>query len=254
MSKNAKNSVSTSQKTIRVLETLKELDGARVTELANALDMNKSTVHNHLSTLEEEELVVKDGSEYTLGLRLLEFGGSARNQHPLYRAALPEIERLAAQTGELANLTVEEHGRGIYLACEQGERAIDINVFPGLRRPLHLTASGKAILAYLPNERVDKIIDRHGLEPATPQSVTDRGELESRLETVRERSFAVDDEELIEGLRCVAAPIQDLDGGVLGAISVAAPANRMEDDRFLDETPDMVRSTANVIELTINHS
>jgi DNA-binding IclR family transcriptional regulator len=254
MPTDAKHPVATSRKTIRILDELRALGGARVTDLAESLDMNKSTVHNHLSTLLAEELVVRDGPRYELGLRLLEYGGHARNRHRLYRVAVPEVERLAERTGELANLMVEEYGRGVYLCCERGDQAVDLDTYPGLRRPLHATGVGKAILAHLPDERVDDIVDRHGLTAETAATVTDRSTLDDQLSTVRDRGFAVDDEELIPGLRCVGVPILDSDGAVLGAISVSQPTNRMDDDRFLDDIPDVVRSAANVIELNVNHS
>jgi DNA-binding IclR family transcriptional regulator len=249
----AKHPVATSRKTIRVLDALRELGPVRVTALASELDMNKSTVHNHLSTLVAEELVVRDGPRYELGLRLLEYGGYVRSQRRLYRVAVPEVKRLADRTGELASLVVEEYGQGVYLSCEKGDRAVDLEVYPGLRRPLHATGVGKAILAHLPDDRVDEIVDHHGLTAETPATVTDRTELDAQLATVRERGFAVDDEELISGLRCVGVPVLGDGGAVRGAISVSQPTTRV-DDRFLDDVPDVVRSAANVIELNINHS
>ncbi|RQG99166.1 IclR family transcriptional regulator [Natrarchaeobius oligotrophus] len=254
MTETANHPVTTSQKTIRILETIFRKNGGTLTELASELGMNKSTTHNHLSTLVDEELVVRDGAEYRLGLRLLELGGYARNQHTLYQQALPEIERLADQTGEIANLVVEEHGHAVYLACEAGAQAVNIEVYPGLRRPLQVTAAGKAILASLPAERIDEIIDRHGLPAKTSNSITTRDELTECLAEVRDRGIAFDDGEHIDGLRCVGAPIHDDDGDILGAVSVSGPASRMTDDRFYDEFPSIVNSTLNVIELNINQN
>lgn len=252
MADTTKHPVATSRKTIRVLNALRELDGAGVTELADALDMNKSTVHNHLSTLEVEELVVRNGAEYELGLRLLEFGGYVQSRSQLYSTAEPELERLANKSGELATLSVEEHGRNICLACERGDQAVDFDIYPGYRRPIHLTAQGKAILASLPSERVDEIVSRHGLTAATQHSVTDREALESQLRTVRERGYAIDEGEYIEGLQCVSAPIQSGDGTILGAIGISAPTRRSGDDDFLNELPELVQSSANVIRINLN--
>jgi len=254
MAREAKHPVATTKKTIRILEALKERDGARVTELAEGLGMSKSTVHNHLSTLREEGFVVREDTEYSLGLRFLEFGGYARNRMHLYRVAEPEIKRLAEQTGEMASLLTEQHGQGVYLLRSKGSQAVALDTHAGYRCPLHVTALGNAILAHLPEERVRAIVDEHGLDAWTPETVTDRGELFDRLETVRERGFALDDEEHMTGLRCVGAPITTTDGTVVGAISVSAPTSRMRGDRFTDEMPDLVRSAANVIELNLNHS
>jgi DNA-binding IclR family transcriptional regulator len=253
MTNSPKNRVTTSQKTIRVLEALYELEGARVTELAKELNMNKGTVHNHLSTLLAEEIVIRDGDKYDVGLRLLELGGYARDSRMLYRVGEPEIERLANQTGELVNLVVEEYGKGVYIAFERGDRAVELNRYPGLRQPLHSTASGKAILAQLSEDRVDKIINRSGLEPETENTITDRDELEDQFQDILEQGYALDDEESVPGLRCVGAPIVDPDGNVPGAISVSAPTNRITNKEFHDEIPDAVRSTANVIKLNLNY-
>lgn len=251
MTEKANHPVTTSQKSIRILEAIYRQKGSTLTELASELDMNKSTVHNHLKTLVDEQLIICDGGEYQIGLRLLEFGGYAQQQNKLYQIVLPEIERLAEQTGEIANLVVEEYGRGVYLASEAGNQAIDLNIYPGSRRPLHVTAAGKAILAELPPERVDQIIDDYGLPAETSRSITTREKLEESLDEVRNRGIAFDDEEHIEGLRCVAAPIHSSDGRILGAVSVSSPASQLTDDQFYDEYPAIVNSTLSVIKLKI---
>jgi len=254
MDEKAKHAVSTSRKTIRILEALHEHGRAGVTDIATALNMNKSTVHNHLSTLKSEHMVVQDGSEYALGLRMLEFGGKARSDRKLYHVARDEITRLANQTREVANLVVEEHGESVYLDCQEGDNAINLDIYPGVRRSLHVTGSGKAILAHLPTERVDEIVATQGLPAETEQSITTREALLADLEAVRERGYAIDDEEHINGLRCIGAPILTDTGEVLGAVSVSTPVTRMDDDKFYSEIPDAVRSATNVIELNIQHA
>lgn len=254
MHNEAKHPVSTSKKTIRILDALRELGSAGVTDLASAVNMNKSTVHNHLSTLKSEDMVIQRDGQYMLGLRLLEFGGKARNQRSLYEISTPEIERLAHQTGELVNLVVEEYGHGVYLVCEKGDKAVNLDIYSGVRRLLHVTASGKAILAHLPTERVDEIIERHGLPAKTDQSITDRDVLLDHLQEVRNQGFAVDDEEHINGLRCIGTPILTDGGTVLGAVSISIPVTRMDDEQFYNEVPDIVRSATNVIELHLQNS
>ena len=254
MAEKAKHPVRTTEKTLAIIEALKERDSGRLTELADALDMGKSAVHNHLSTLEEHGYVTKRGSEYRLGLKFLEIGGHARDRNALYEIAEPEVDDIAEETGERANLMTDEHGMGIYLYRSNGSQAIDLDTHTGLRAHLHSTALGKAILAHRPAERVDEIVDQHGLPPVNENTVTDREELLDQLERIRERGFALDDEERLQGLRCVAAPIRPADGKVIGSISVSAPTSRMGDDRFHEEIPDVVRSAANVMELRIRYA
>jgi DNA-binding IclR family transcriptional regulator len=246
--------VGATETTLRVLETLKGLDGAGVTEVADRLDLPKSTVHNHVSTLLKNEYVVKEGSTYRVGLQFLEFGEYIRNRMPIYEAARPEVEQLAEETGELANLLVEEHGKGVYLCRAKGGQAVRLDTYAGMRVHLHCTALGKAILAHLPEERVREIVDTHGLPARTETTITDEGALMAELEGIRERGFAYDEGERLAGLRCVAAPIRNLEGNALGAISVSGPTSRMKGDRFDEEIPEALTSAANVIELNLNYA
>jgi DNA-binding IclR family transcriptional regulator len=250
----AKNPIKSTETTFRVVEALRALDGAGVSELAEHLGLPRSTVHNYLSTLEQEEYVVNDGGSYEVGVRFLELGAYARNRRQIYAIAEPEVDRLADETGELANFLVEEHGRGIYLQRARGADAVRVEAHVGTRVSLHSTALGKAILAHLPESRVDGIVEAHGLEPATPRTVTDRDVLDDRLAEVRERGYALDDEERLEGLRCVAAPVLSTDDRVLGAVSVSGPSHRMRDDRFRDALPKRVLEAVNVIELNVTYA
>lgn len=254
MTKEAKQPVKTTETTFRVLEALKELDGAGVTELSNYLDLPKSNVHNYLSTLTQEEYVVKDGSTYHVGIRFLELGAYARNRMDIYQIAKPEVEKLAEETGELANLLVEEHGRGSYLHRVHGDQAVQVEAHVGTRVHLHSTALGKAILAHLPSDRVEEILDVHGMPPSTEETITDRPTLYDHLEIVQEQGYALDDEERLKGLRCVAAPILSNHNRVLGAISVSGPTSRMQKERFHEIIPTKLLEAVNVIELNVTYS
>ena len=250
MTKRAKHPVRTTEKSLAVIEELNRLGEARVTTLANELDMGKSAVHNHLSTLEKHGYVVKDDEEktYRLSLKFLDIGGQIRSEIDVYKVAEPKVEELAAQSGELVHLVVEEDGKGVYICRSKGEQAVDLDTYIGCRHHMHSTAFGKAILSHLPDERVDEIIDRHGLPAVTPQTITDRDELDEELERTRERGFAVDDEERLEGLRCIAAPIR-FDSDVIGAISVSGPTARIDDDWESNEFVSELQRAVNVIEL-----
>lgn len=249
----AKNPVKATRTTIRLLEALRDLEGAGVTELTDVLQYPKSSVHNYLSTLQEEGYVVKRGNEYHVGLRFLDLGSFARQQRRVYEIARPEVTKLAQETGELANLLVEEHGLGVYIYRESGQQAVKVDSYTGQRVHLHNTALGKAILAHTPHDRVDRILEKHGLPATTEHTITEKDELYRCLETVRDRGVAFDDEERLSGLRCVAAPILDKNDNVEGAISVAGPSSRFLDDRFEEDLPSLIRSAANVIELNVTY-
>lgn len=250
---NAKYPVQTSKKTLTLVEELMEQGSCGVTELAAELDMGKSAVHNHLTTLQESGYVLKQGDEYQLGLKFLDIGGHVRKSMKFYQIAEPEVKSLAADTGELANLMVEEQGMGVYLMRSKGEEALDLDTYAGLRTHMHTTALGKAILANFSDEHVEEIIERHELERKTPQSVGTREELFTELDKIRDCGYAIDDGERLQGLRCIAAPVNHSSGEVLGSVSVSAPASRFSDEDLHGDPAERVLSAANVIELNVNY-
>jgi DNA-binding IclR family transcriptional regulator len=170
----AQNPIKTAEVTLAVLDGLTELNGADVTELAEHLGMWKSRVYNYLSILRQEEYVVKDGTTYDVGLQFVGIETYARQRKEIFDVAKPEMEALVKETGDLVNLLVEEHEKGVYFNREQGETAVKIDSYTRHRVHLHNTALGKAILADLPRERIDEIVDRHGLPATTENSITER--------------------------------------------------------------------------------
>ncbi|WP_207586549.1 IclR family transcriptional regulator [Halomontanus rarus] len=249
-----KHPVRTVDRTLEIVEIIQELDGAGVSEIAERVDIGKSAVHNHLNTLANREYLSKEGDEYHIGLSFLSLGVYARNRNDIYDAARLEVDKLADETGELVNLLVEKNGMGVYLYQSKGENAVELDTYEGKRVRLHCTGLGKAILGFRPREEVADILDRYGMPKMTEQTITDRDAFFDELETVREQKYAIDREERLTGLCCVAAPITDNQDRSIGAISVACPLHRIGDDRFYDELPDAVLGTANVIELAHNYS
>ena len=232
-----------------ILEALREMDGASVSELAEHLGRSKATIHSHLATLADNELVVRHDGTNQISLRFVDIGEYAKNRIDIYNVAKEEVDRLAEETGEVAQFMVEEHGRGVYLHKARGENAIQTASYAGNRKDLHCTALGKAILSQLSTDRVTEIIDRHGLPQRTEKTISTREELFETLESVRERGVAFDDEEILHGLRCIAAPIQHPTGEIHGAISISGPTSRFKGDRFREELPEIVQGAANVIEV-----
>ncbi|WP_135305039.1 IclR family transcriptional regulator [Haloarcula amylovorans] len=239
---------------LEVVETLRELEGAGVSEVAQRLDKPTSTVHDHLRTLEQEEYLVKEGKEYYVSTRFLQLGNQARSRQKVFEIARPEIDELAEKTGEHANFMIEEHGLGVFLYKARGQNAVQLDTHAGMRVPLQTTALGKTIMAFRPRAKVEAILDRHGLPKVTEQTITDRAELFDTLDQVRERGYAYDDEERVKGMRCLAAPIVDEDGYAIAAVSVSGPKSRMQEERFTDEIPDQILRSANVIEVNLTYS
>lgn len=245
--------VRTTARSFDIIETLRELDGARLTEISAHLDLPDSTVHNHLRTLVQRGYVVRTENTYRVSLRFLELGEYARSRRKIYEVAKPEVDELAAETEESANLLVEEDGLGVCVYNAQAGDAIPLDMYPGKHVVLHATALGKAILAYLPESKVERIFDERGLLARTPETIVNRDELLAELETVREQGFAVDDEERVRGVRCIAVAIKSETGQVIGAISVSGPASHIDSD-LRDRLVDELRRAKNIVELKLAHA
>lgn len=244
--------IKSTERSFDILEEVRRRDGAGVTELAEHFGCSKSTVCEHLSTLVNKGYLTNEDGRYRVGLRFLQLGGHARARQKLYHFGRKDIDELSTETGESAKLVVEENGRGIYLYQALGDNAVTTDSHVGTRVYLHTTAVGKAILANLDEHRIPEVIEQHGLPAKTENSITDRDELENRLQTVRDRGVAFDDEERIEGWRCVAAPIQPNED-ILGALSVAGPKRRIDEARFREELPELVENTAQTIEMNTKY-
>lgn len=241
------------ERTLTVVEFLREHGPATLSEIAADLQLAKSTVHRYLRTLERQGYVVAGNEEYMLSLRFLMLGECARGQHPEYRLAIEKVDKLAERTGERAQFMVEEHGQAVYVHQQMGSNAVKADTYPGKRVPIHASAAGLAILSEYPRERMDAIIDRHGLEAITPKTITDLETLNDQLQRTRKRGYSINDEGVIEGLRAIGAPVIGPDGSVIGGLSISAPINRMEGKRFTEELPSLLLGATNELELKITY-
>lgn len=240
--------------TFEVIDALKDLEKAGVTEIANYLDISKGATYNHLATLRGGGYVVKSGDEYMLGYRFMNIGKFVQNRSLLYAIGKQHLDNLAAETGEYAHLMVEQDGLGYYLYRSKGENAIAEEYHEKKSEDpdyLHYGSPGKAILAELPRERVDEIIDEHGLPKSTENTITSREALYEELEQTRERGYAIYDEEEVMGIRAVGTAITDRQSHVYGAISVCGPLTRIQGEVMEDELPKRVQRTANLIEIDL---
>jgi DNA-binding IclR family transcriptional regulator len=242
------------ERTLSIIDTLTELNGATVTEIAEATELPKSTVHYHLKTLRHLEYVVNEEGEYMPSLKFLTIGHRRVRGMDFYATAKPEVDKLAEETGEMCILMREEYGFGFYIYANSGENGVNFDAL-GSRKYLHNNALGKAILAYLPQEHVSRIIDRHGLPAHTKNTVTEEELLMEQLAEIRDRGVAFDREEQLDGLCCVAAPIKRYADSeqqdILGSISIAGPVSRLQGDYFEDRLANLVSDAANIIELNI---
>jgi DNA-binding IclR family transcriptional regulator len=246
--KNEPRTVQAVEIALDIVEILQAESEAGVTEIASELGRSKGTVHSHLATLVENEYVVRESDTYRLSLKFLNLTQSVKEELVGYDIVREELKDLAEQSGELAQFATEEHGRAVYLHKVGSEKAVQTASSPGDREYLHCISLGKAMLAHMSEERVDEIIEKHGLQGYTDQTTTTREELKTELVEIRERGYAFDKEERIEGICCVAAPVLE-NGELFGAISVSGPSTRMRGEFYEEELPDLVTRSANVIEI-----
>lgn len=253
MGKQGGATIQATRTTLEIADALRRLGQAGVSKIADHQNLPVSTVHDHLRTLEEYNYVIKEGNSYRIGTRFLELGGYARSQMPIYQTAAPEIRELAQETGEHANLMIEEQGKGVFLYKVKGRDAVQLDTYAGMRVYLHTTAAGKAMLAYMSEERVQRILDISGLPKVNENTVTDRGKFLEELREIRDVGYAIDNGERVKGVCCVGAPIVGKNGNVLGGVSVSGPWSRIQNDRLHDELPDKVLRTANIIEVNLKY-
>jgi DNA-binding IclR family transcriptional regulator len=234
-----------------VLEALAELGEAGVTEVADHLGRSKGGVHSHLATLYERGFLAKADGRYRLGLRFVDESEQVkRTQFPAFDTARTELTKFAEDTGEYVQIMVEEEGWGVYLFKIGGENAIGSDYLVGQRQYLHASATGKAILAFLPENHRNEIVEHRGLASVTEHTVTDPSSLVDELSTVRGRGFALSDQETAINIRAVGVPILDQDKEIVGAVGVSGPVSRFGDERFRSELPDRLQEISNIIEIS----
>lgn len=235
-----------------IIETLQNHGTMKVTELAEAVDMAPSSVHGHLTTLLQKEYVVKEDHEYRLGLKFTRLGRDIRFDLDIVSAARAPLEELARDTDEEAWLHVEENGHSVAVMQEVGSKSIESVGMISRYTPIHNNGAGKALLAHLPEERMESIVDEHGLPASTDQTITDRAELRAELDQIREQGYALSDQERYEGVRSVFSPIV-VGGTVLGAVGIAGPSSRLCGELFREELPNRVMEASNEIELKLRY-
>lgn len=254
MSDFGRNPIKAIDTAMNVLEALRELNGANLTTVAQHLEKPKSTVHRHLKTLQNHRFVTEEDGVYYIGLRFLEIGSYARNRRSFYSVAKPLVDELVQETQESCHIAVEEHGRAVYLHYARSEKGVKTDAHPGIPLYMHCTATGKALLSYLPERRIDEIIDRHGLPKKTENTITDRNALQEELSAIRNRGIAFGDQERLSGMRGVAAPILEKDTrSLVGVLTIAGPTKRICGSRFRDELPELLKQTTQMIEVEMSY-
>jgi len=207
-----------------------------VTEISKALNIYKSHVHNILSTFAEKGFVKKDSKtdKYKLGIKFFELGSVVIKNMNLRKIAHTYMEKLSKEFNETVHLGILSRGEIISIEQEESSKNLYSHIIIGKRAPLHCTAVGKAIMAFLPKDEVSLIIKEKGLEKFTENTITTKEDLENEFKKIQEQGHAVDNMEHEEELRCVAGPIRDYSGRVIAGMSISGPAFRINEGNILD--------------------
>lgn len=216
-------------KTLNILELVAQhTKGVTLVEIARGVGMPKTTAYRILEILAAREYVEWDSEsqKYTLGLKALEIGVSGLIGQDIVDVAIPYLQELSTATGETSFLGVYNNGDIVYLYKAEGTGSIQTTARLGSRRPAYCTALGKVILANLPVEDVDRVLDKK-LIRFTERTVIDRVKLYEEFAKTRSTGYAIDDEGIEVGLYCLAVPIYNYTGAVVGAISISGPTKRM---------------------------
>jgi DNA-binding IclR family transcriptional regulator len=225
----AKARLSSVANSIRLLTSFNgEEDELAITTLAQRLGLAKSTVHRLASTLTSAGFLEQNSQNgrYRLGVALFELGALVRRRMDVANEARPHLRELLEKTGETVQLGIVDHYSVLYVYEMESRRAIRMAAAVGARGPLHCTAIGKVLLAFQSPDFIRETFER-GLPEFTDKTVTRREAVLEMLDDVRNRDYAIDDEESEPGLRAIAAPVRNHNGLVIAALGVAAPVQRM---------------------------
>jgi IclR family pca regulon transcriptional regulator len=198
-----------------------------ISDLARAVELNKSTAHRYVATLTALGYLQQDPAsrKYRLGLRVIDLGFAAVNSMEITKVAAPFLQALSEETGHTANMAVLDGVDIVYVArcrtVREGRLGIDLNLHVGSRLPAYCTSMGKVLLAHQPAERLGRLIDGIDLTRRGPHTVTTREGLVSALAQIRRTGLGVNDEELAAGLRSMAVPVRDGFGDVVAAVNLA---------------------------------
>jgi DNA-binding IclR family transcriptional regulator len=253
MSQNDEPGIKSAGRSFRILETLIDAERCTVSELTEQTPYTVSTVYEHLSTLRDLGYVLKeDDKTYRPSATLLRLGTRIRRTRVPERAVRSTVSNLAERTKQVVWFTIAEHSIAVNLYKSVGTEGIQTFGREGKEVHLHCSAAGKAMLAELPDDRVDAVIAERGLPAYTDNTITNPDELRAELDSVREQGFARCDCETVENVRAVGAAVA-VDDDTVGAITVGGPRSRLQGDYYESELPQLVVEHANELELRVEY-
>jgi len=212
-----------------------------MTQIADKIGMNKSTVHRLLGTLEKRHFLHRDADsgQYQLGVHMLQMAHLALENNTIRKAATPFLKELASRSQETITLSILDGNEVIFLNVIESPQRVKLAASVGQRMPAFATAAGKAMLSRLDKSQVEKILDQ-GMQRYTPHTVRTKAALLENIAVARRQGFAISMQEYEDGINAVAAPVLALDGSLMAAVTVAGPAYRFSREKMLEVGPAII--------------
>jgi IclR family transcriptional regulator, pca regulon regulatory protein len=230
-----------------------------ITQLGRELDLSRSTTHRYVATLAMLGYLEQDAAtkKYRLGPRVIDLGLAAINSMEVREVSAPHLQQLSDETGYTVNMAVLDGLDIVYVdRCRNsraGQREIDLNLHVGSRLPAYCTSMGKVLLAYLPREECDELLERLELTRRGPNTIVAKAELVAELGRIRHAGMAVNNEELAYGLRSIAAPIFAQDGRPTAALNLAVHSSMVSMEDLLARLSQPLRETAHAISARLGY-
>lgn len=233
--KENKKSVQSVDRALKIIEIVKDRpNGIGVTELSDILNVSKSTVHRLLMSLYKADFIQQnsENKKYFLGLRFIELGEIVSRELDIQELVHPFLQELGEVTDETAHLAIKNRNQIFYIDKIESSKTIRMFSNIGKRAPMYCTGIGKAVLAFLPENEIKQVLAETELIKYTDNTLTTKAEILQELAEIRDRGYAIDNEEHELKIKCAAAPILNYKKEVVAGISVASPVMRLDEEKF----------------------
>ena len=245
---NDRYTINTIEKALDLLELLAEKESLNLLELAELTNRPKSSLFRIITTLENRGYITRSESndKYCLGIKILDLSKKFLESNNIRHAALAEMNGLLDKYGESVNLGILKDGEITYVEVLEGTHQLRFKDEVGSKAPFHATAMGKVILAYLSDEEMNQFLQQENMAAFTPYTIVNLAELKKQLPEIKKVGYAVDTQENVLGVKCIAAPIFNMYGKVDAAISLSGTIHRINDGNIDAISKDVVFAAKNI--------
>lgn len=251
-----KQTLQTTETSLAIIDAIQDQNGAQLSDLVDTLEIARSTVYDHLTTLRKRGYVTKEGHMYHLGFKFLNLGKDVKYRRPGYNITEKLISEYTREVNAVIDFNVEDRGRVIRLYSSSSghpdHQIIDPSHRLGQYYNMHNTSTGKAILAAQSNEFVEEVIEWWGLPRETEQTITERDALYMELEQIRDQGFAINNQEHATGIRAVGMAVHDPTGGIFGALSIGGPTYRISTNMLRNDLSETLSELVNEVEEAVH--